>query len=82
MYAYGTEVQVTGKRHDTAAYPTAVVFDPRKVCGGGTRYRAIFRAVNGKNVEMNIYGCEMGVVVNQYSEDATTALIMQCRCWV
>ena len=79
MLKYGTEVSVTGKRHDTAAFPTAVLFDPRKTMGGGVRYRAIFRAVNGRDIEMNLYGCEMGIVIGQHSEDDMTALIMNCR---
>lgn len=81
MLEYGTEVRVTGKRHDTKCFPTAVVFDPRPVMGGGVRYRAVFIPVFGRPVEANLYSDEVGNVVRQHTIDSTVALIWRCRGW-
>ena len=78
---FGAVVKVTGSRHDTAAYPTAVVIKTDPVMGGGERHRAIFLpSQNGRRlIEMNLYSSETGDTVRRLSEASTMALIWRCR---
>lgn len=77
---YGTVVKVTGDRHDTTVYPTAVVIDSVPVEGGGIRYRAIFLPDDGgRIVEANLYTEEVGSVIDQLDADLTAWLVDRCR---
>ena len=78
---FGTVVKVTGSRHDTAAYPTAVVLDSSPVMGGGERHRAILLPSQngGCLIETNLYTGETGAVVCHFGAGTTVALIWRCR---
>lgn len=78
---FGTVVKVTGERHDTAAYPTAVLIDSCPVQGGGVRYRAIFlpSQKGGRLIEMNLYSDECSDAVRRFDIETTVRLIQRCR---
>ena len=80
MHKFGTEVQVTGNRHDTEYFPTAVVVDSNPVSNGGIRYRAIFIPANNGEclIETNLYSDETGSVVTVHGVSATVELIRRC----
>jgi len=78
---FGDVVKVTGTRHDTTAYPTAVVIDSAPVQGGGERHRAIFLPSHkgGRLIETNLYSSETGATVCRFGAGTTVKLLWRCR---